>query len=613
MRKGQIKLLEKAEKEGFTEEQLAVLRGNQMLCTLDYYYFLLKRGVSASVINAIIKAGERCGMHSFGFQLVECGYSLEDILTYIEKSKKLSLNNKYFYEEIMTGKSKNETDVSLRKSYAETLIQIPELSSCRDEYITMAVGFAINSRISVKDFIEEFFPEEKDDWKTFGDGEYRVQHVALLSFYHNHIPHLSDLLLPNDNSLFYEQKEVALEDQMKLFMEAWKALNHVTGKEHFIKIKDCPMYYRSIDINKSAVNIYLASSSYTNIYNGEFHFDGPEVSMKLVIFHSGGYYYKGFKDRLFPLSLKKLSSIWNDYGNLGKQVVTFILGHAMEKLNALVMKDILRTFEKDNFMLLPIRLIDCLDSYNYNHLLQKRWVAADKINWNRTDVNLAYLVIKSLPYLGRESDKKRLLQTKDTSLLDVVDSSFWKRRWNNICISTFLGCFIAGGISDVPEDGDLDNVRITANDYIKMAHEMHQKVKLGFRSWKKLKDAHDKISEKYENPLHRVHVPKNSKFNHLRELLPESYEWIRTGSRLRMEGIEMGHCVNSYWQYINQDTCAIYSFTAGEKRYTAEFRVGSNGKYTVRQIQSKYDRGCPASVRKQVIFFLLQKGDTYEY
>lgn len=601
MRKGQIKLLEKAEKEGFTEEQLAVLRGNQMLYTLDYYYFLLKRGVSASVINAIIKAGEGWGMHSFGFQLMECGYSLEDILTYIEKSKKLLLNHNYFYEEIMTGKSKNETDVSLRKSYAETLIQIPELLSCHDQYITRAVEFAINSRISVKDFIEEFFPKEEDSWKVFRNGNYKdSQYTALLSFWRNHIPHLSDLLLPNDNSLFYEQKEVALEDQMKLFMEAWKALNHVTGKEHFIKIKDCPMYYRSIDINKSAVNIYLASSSYTNINKGEFHFDVPEVSMKLVIFHSGGYYYKGFKDRLFPLSLKKLRSIWNDYGNLGKQVVTFILGHAMEKLNALVMKDILRTFEKDNFMLLPIRLIDCRDSYNYNHLLQKRWVAADKINWSRTDVNLAYLVIKSLPYLGREIDKKRLLQTKDASLLDVVDSSFWKRRWNNECISTFLGCFIAGGISDVPEDGDLDNVRITANDYIKMAHEMHQKVKLGFRSWKKLKDAHDKISKKYKNRLHRVHVPKNSKFNHLRELLPESYEWIRTGSRLRMEGIEMGHCVNSYWQYINQDTCAIYSFTAGEKRYTAEFRVGSNGKYTVRQIQSKYDRGCPASVRKQV-------------
>lgn len=34
--------------------------------------------------------------------------------------------------------------------------------------------------------------------------------------------------------------------------------------------------------------------------------------------------------------------------------------------------------------------------------------------------------------------------------------------------------------------------------------------------------------------------------------------------------------------------------------YIFRHRVGSNGKYTVRQIQSKYDRGCPASVRKQV-------------
>ena len=58
MRKGQIKLLEKAKKEGFTEEQLAVLRGNQVLYTLDYYYFLLKRGVSAQTMTTIIKAGE---------------------------------------------------------------------------------------------------------------------------------------------------------------------------------------------------------------------------------------------------------------------------------------------------------------------------------------------------------------------------------------------------------------------------------------------------------------------------------------------------------------------------------------------------------------------------
>lgn len=600
MRKGQIKLLEKAEKEGFTGEQLAILQSNQTLDTLNYYYSLLRRGISASVIDAIIKTGQWYG-RSFGMQLLECGYSLDEILSCIKKCKSLSYKNAYFYEEIIAGKNKYETDTSLRKSYAESFINIPQLPDCRDECITMAAEFAINSRISVKDFIEEFFPKKEDDWKVFGDGKYKgSQRYALLSFWHNHISHLSDLLLPDNNGLYYEQNEVAMENQLQPFVEAQKSLMSVTGEKHFITIKDCPMYYRRVDINKSAVNVDLASSSYTNINNGEFHFQASGASMKLVIFHSGGYYYTGYGNKLFPLSIKKLSVIWNDYGNLGKQVVRFILGHAMEKLNAPVMKDILRTFEKDNFMLLPIRLIDCRDSYNYNHLLQKRWVAADKINWNRTDVNLAYLVVKSLPYMERDCDKNRLLQIKDVSLLNTVNSSFWKRKWDNKYISTFLGYFIASGISDVPEDSCLDNVRITAADYIRMAHRMHQKVKLGFHSWKKLKDAHNKILKKYRNPIHRVHVPKNSKFNHLRELLPDSYEWICTGSRLRTEGIEMGHCVNSYWEYINQDTCAIYSFVADGKRYTAEFRVAKDGKYKIEQIQSKYDRGCPASVKKEV-------------
>lgn len=54
MRKGQIKLLEKAEKEGFTEEQLAVLRGNQRL---NYAFLVLDRekdDLSASCYQDIL-------------------------------------------------------------------------------------------------------------------------------------------------------------------------------------------------------------------------------------------------------------------------------------------------------------------------------------------------------------------------------------------------------------------------------------------------------------------------------------------------------------------------------------------------------------------------------
>lgn len=141
---------------------------------------------------------------------------------------------------------------------------------------------------------------------------------------------------------------------------------------------------------------------------------------------------------------------------------------------------------------------------------------------------------------------------------------------------------------------------------MRMTHEMHKKIRIGFKSWNKVKDIHDKTTDIYKNTPHKIRVPKNSKFNHLRELLPDNYEWIRTGNRLRTEGIEMGHCVNSYWNYINKDECAIYSFSINEKRYTAEFRINKKGKYIINQIQSKYDRGCPVKVKEQVRNHLLK-------
>lgn len=89
-------------------------------------------------------------------------------------------------------------------------------------------------------------------------------------------------------------------------------------------------------------------------------------------------------------------------------------------------------------------------------------------------------------------------------------------------------------------------------------------------------------------------------FTELRKLLPKKFEWIRNGKRLYYEGVEMGHCVNSYYDLINRDICAIYSFVYDEKRYTAEFRRMKDGRYYTQQIQAKYDSGCPAKVQSFV-------------
>ena len=73
----------------------------------------------------------------------------------------------------------------------------------------------------------------------------------------------------------------------------------------------------------------------------------------------------------------------------------------------------------------------------------------------------------------------------------------------------------------------------------------------------------------------------------------------------------MQHCVNSYYDYINQDICAIYSVVYKEKRYTIEFRQHKNKMYYFTQIQSKCDRGCPEEVKEWINSFLEKNKGIY--
>ena len=128
------------------------------------------------------------------------------------------------------------------------------------------------------------------------------------------------------------------------------------------------------------------------------------------------------------------------------------------------------------------------------------------------------------------------------------------------------------------------NIDITIQDYIDMSEKLHRKISLMFTSKKKVTKAHNDLArELTAKNTPRVKVPKNSKFNHLAELLPDSMEWIKSKQRLVQEGSEMHNCVASYADLINNDSCAIYSFVYNDKRYTIEFASHRN-KYFIRQL-----------------------------
>lgn len=74
----------------------------------------------------------------------------------------------------------------------------------------------------------------------------------------------------------------------------------------------------------------------------------------------------------------------------------------------------------------------------------------------------------------------------------------------------------------------------------------------------------------------------------------------------------MGHCVNSYNDYINRDVCAIYSLVYDNKehplekpvRVTIEFRKRESGEYYIEQALTKYNRGCPSEIKEYINSFL---------
>ena len=150
-------------------------------------------------------------------------------------------------------------------------------------------------------------------------------------------------------------------------------------------------------------------------------------------------------------------------------------------------------------------------------------------------------------------------------------------------------------------------------DYCNLCTELHEKVSIGFKTYNKLIEAHDKASKRELNRLHRVSVPKDSQFNELRKLLPKNFEWIKGGKRLQQEGITMNHCVNSYYSDINSDVIAIYHLTMPDGyKATIEFKRMTNGKYGIAQMYGYHNEECPQEVWDYVYGFLRpvkKKGD----
>lgn len=405
------------------------------------------------------------------------------------------------------------------------------------------------------------------------------------------------------------------------------------------------------------INIYIREyKGNTILSSGKLQTYDETKSNKndIVIFPNGDIYKKTKNEKLVPISFKELYALRN-LNNDTKKLVDCIISE-VSKMTP-IFKDISRDFEITN--LFPIKFNDLYKYHTKNELMKDMYGLAKDlpINYNKININLSYLIVKSYNYVNDRSKKILIqLKDKDNSILKLVNlciTKSWQRLtykrkvffflqsiiiytinektdWGKTrkkCIEENLN-FIAENILDAEfnefEENCADDMVIQVGDYVNMCIYSNKRVKpkvdLSISNIHTLIEQHNDVSWlSRKSGTKPVKVPKDSVFNDLRKILPKEFEWIKNRKRLILETELQHHCVWSYADKISSDMCAIYSYVDKDgskslcndgkpKRYTIEFNFNKqDGTYYVVQVQGKYDAVNSSDVQNYIYKILNEK------
>lgn len=298
--------------------------------------------------------------------------------------------------------------------------------------------------------------------------------------------------------------------------------------------------------------------------------------------------------KIFPLNIKQISQ-YSQENPLVNQF--FKLYFELLSEDHYIFKDLIRyqygeMYGLKFFSLLPISVYELSQFHNPKDLFCQKYktVLTLPIPWNRLDLNLSYLLIKSLLILDPNDWQKMIQFCCKIKDMDLILYNLQHTRTQEYCfyLPTW---FYYDRFKDSVED--LNDLWYEISDSFHMAHKLREPFSLGYQSTRRIINEHDRLADRIreKEAYGKVKIPKNSKFKKLEKLLPkENFEWIKSGVRLRKEGEEQNNCVFSYADFINEDRCAIYSANIGKNRYTIEFHKNKESQYVIAQMKQSHNR-----------------------
>lgn len=403
-----------------------------------------------------------------------------------------------------------------------------------------------------------------------------------------------------------------------------------------------PAYHFEIRITETGfINARYTeySSVGVNGINGPWHEGKLSSSLDFLIAPDGRLFQKmTSKAKYYPMQMNTFMRLY-DRRNICGEFMSAVLDYHMGR--NVFYRDVVHDMAETGCVM-PLSFNEIADYHNRADLMKRKYKRSQdmRISWNRQNLNLSYMLVKAATYIQPGKSREILSQKKDIKLLECVRTRMNAKARVQMFVSRMLYESIAEtekknisqkkcieveqryrselmaevGTDILPDEyqtwldervkqelfPDLDDLKRTVDDYVRMCLITGNKVRLDVYSIRQMYNLHKRIAaapNNYRQMTETVNVPKNSVFNRLREILPPEFEWIRTRKRLILETELQHHCVWSYAGKITKDKCAIYSYTDADarhctdgkpKRYTVEFGC-RDGEYHVVQVQGKCD------------------------
>lgn len=593
MRKGQIEILERAQRYGLPEvviEQLS--REDLTLRELDNFF--------RSCFACLKKSNEWAKAYinlskDIMFVIRVCvnkGYSFS--VSDLQSLTDIDSICRFFSQENAICNSLDDIGA---------MIQLKELS-CKDEYMQIMLIFARKFR----KFLEEsgYFDTQVYDtfypYPVYRASECLIKYADAIDDFETFVNNIKieELTIYEEEACIKKEIEAHLKSKYSFTL---KNASGVPADLREIDFKgysgsfEVSGYSRLVSNELTCFKITYYPFSRASIYtSGKFYTKSNSRKEKtIILFYKNDSfvttYHTKTSTKYKPTSLKELFdaiSIFDDEEDRSNawSVVDFLCN----LYGTYIFKDLYKDYLATGGFLLPCLVKEAAKYHNKQDLMVDLYHCDDlNVNLNKRNCNAVYALSKVYKRMTDEAYAKAL-QVDNIKFQHVGRKRY---RFAFMIYNALYGTNIA-------EDNEM-----LLRDAI---YEEYENKAISLLSPKTTTERHNQRGKQEKAKKIKFSIKKDTKFKTLIDNIPSEYELIRTPSRLIAETNMQHNCValsDNYAGRIRRDTSLLYSVVFEDKRHTIEF-VGNKGNYRVAQCYKACNRAASPKLLAQLRQILKQ-------